>query len=68
MRFAIQLPPRADQQEFNLRVWRRMLDDPELAKIEVWLCETDGTMRFHRPAGPIERSALCPDFPASIPG
>ncbi len=176
MSLAIQLPPRADQQEFNLRVWQRMLDDPELAKIEgrletdrhghilmspppayshasrqfeigyqlrkrlggnvrtecplstsdgvkaidvawlsdlrestalsgsllvqapeicvevlspsntpaemaekmalyfdvgadeVWLCETDGTMRFHTPAGPIEHSALCPDFPASIPG
>lgn len=35
---------------------------------EVWLCETDGTLRFHTPAGPIAHSALCPDFPASIPG
>ena len=174
MSLAIQLPPRDDQQEFNLRVWQRMLDDPELAKIEgrfetdrhghilvsppparqhgsrqfaiarmldrlmgdhvqteapvstsdgvraadvtwassgriresgasplflqapeicvevlspsntpaemakksalhfdagadeVWLCETDGTMRFHTPAGPIEHSALCPDFPSRI--
>jgi len=35
---------------------------------EVWLCETDGMMRFYTPAGPVERSALCPDFPAGIPG
>ena len=35
---------------------------------EVWLCETDGTMRFHAPTGPIASSALCPNFPASIPG
>lgn len=34
MSLAIQLPPREDQQEFNLRVWQRMLDDSELAKIE----------------------------------
>ena len=176
MSLAIQLPPREDQQEFNLRVWMRILDDPDLAKIEgrfetdrhghilmspppgyqhasrqfeigwqlrkrlggkvrtecplstsdgvkaidvawlsdlresaalsgqllvhapeicvevlspsntpaemaekaalyfdagadeVWLCEPDGTMRFHTPAGPVERSSLCPDFPASIPG
>lgn len=176
MSLAIQLPPREDQQEFNLRVWTRVLDDPALAKIEgrietdrhghilmspppsrqhgsrqfaiarmldrlmgdhvqteapvstsdgvraadvtwasngrlrksgasplfiqapeicvevlspsntpaemaektalyfdagadeVWLCETDGSMRFHTPAGPIARSALCPDFPDRIPG
>ncbi len=175
MSLAIHLPPRADQQEFNLRVWQRMIDDPELAKIdgrfetdrhghilmspppgplhgtrqfaiafllksklggrpvtecaistsdgvkaadigwfsdlryarafdprcflqapeicvevlspsntpvemdeksalyfdagadEVWLCETDGRMLFHAPVGPLERSALCPDFPALIP-
>mgnify|MGYP001312312053 CR=1 FL=1 len=34
MSLAIQLPPRDDQQEFNLRVWERLLADPELAKIE----------------------------------
>lgn len=34
MTLAIQLPPREDQQVFNLHVWRRMLDNPELAKIE----------------------------------
>ncbi len=176
MSLAIQLPPRADQQEFNLRVWQRMLDDPALAKIEgrletdrhghilmspppsrqhgsrqfaiarmldrlmgehvqtespvstsdgvraaditwasssrlrksgasplflqapeicvevlspsntaaemaekmalyfdagadeVWLCETEGTLRFHTPAGPIAHSVLCPDFPDRVPG
>jgi len=34
MSFAIQLPPRDDQQEFNVQVWMKMLADPELAKIE----------------------------------
>jgi hypothetical protein len=33
MSLAIQLPLRKDQTEFNLRVWERMLVDPELAKI-----------------------------------
>ncbi|MCW1923629.1 Uma2 family endonuclease [Luteolibacter arcticus] len=33
MSLAIQLPPRQDQMEFNLRVWERLLADPELAKI-----------------------------------
>ena len=33
MSLAIQLPPREDQKEFNLRVWERLLADPELAKI-----------------------------------
>lgn len=33
MSLAIQLPPRDDQQEFNLRVWERLLADPELARI-----------------------------------
>jgi hypothetical protein len=37
---AIHLPPREDQQGFNLRVWQRMLEDPQLAKIEGRL-ETD---------------------------
>jgi Uma2 family endonuclease len=171
---AIQLPPRDDQQEFNLRVWHRLLADTDLAKIEgrfetdrhghllmtpppgyqhggrqfeigyllrkllggnvrtecplstsdgvkavdvawlsdlrestalrgqlltvapeicvevlspsntpaemeekkalyfdvgadeVWFCEEDGNMRFHSPTGPLEKSQLCPDFPALI--
>jgi len=33
MSLAIQLPLRKDQTEFNLRVWERLLADPELAKI-----------------------------------
>ncbi|MCW1887109.1 Uma2 family endonuclease [Luteolibacter flavescens] len=33
MSLAIQLPLRGDQTEFNLRVWERLLADPELAKI-----------------------------------
>jgi len=36
--------------------------------LKSWLCETDGTLRFHTPTGPVAHSALCPDFPASIPG
>jgi Uma2 family endonuclease len=34
MSLAIQLPPREDQMEFNLRVWERVLADPALAKLE----------------------------------
>ena len=33
MSLAIQLPPREDQQDFNLRVWEEILADSELAKI-----------------------------------
>lgn len=33
MSLAIQLLPQKDQTEFNLRVWERMLADPELAKL-----------------------------------
>ena len=34
MSLAIQLPPREDQMEFNLRIWEQLLADPTLAKIE----------------------------------
>ena len=33
---------------------------------EVWICDLEGAMHFHAPAGPLERSALCPKFPAQI--
>jgi Uma2 family endonuclease len=33
---------------------------------EVWFCEEDGTMRYFSPAGLLENSLLCPDFPAMI--
>ena len=33
---------------------------------EVWLCDLQGEMEFHAPAGRMERSALCPEFPARI--
>lgn len=174
MSLAIHLPPREEQQGFNLQVWQRMLEDPQLAKIEgrletdrhghilmspppgyhhasrqfeigyqlrkrlggnvrtecplstsdgvkaidvawlsdlrestalsgeillqapeicvevispsntpaemnekmalyfdagadeVWFCETSGAMHFHSPSGPLERSVLCPEFPAVI--
>lgn len=55
MSLAIQLPPREDQQEFNLRVWERLLADPDLAK-----------MRFLTAGGTLERSGLCPGFPLEI--
>lgn len=53
MSLAIQLPPRDDQQEFNLRVWERLLADPELAKIEGRI-ETDrhGHILMTPPPGP----------------
>ena len=31
---------------------------------EVWLCDEQGRLRFLSPAGPLETSALCPQFPA----
>lgn len=33
---------------------------------EVWFCETSGAMRFHALSGLLERSVLCPEFPAVI--
>jgi Uma2 family endonuclease len=34
--------------------------------IEVWFCDEDGRMRFHSPQQSLEKSLLCPDFPAMI--
>jgi Uma2 family endonuclease len=50
---AIQLPPREDQMEFNLRIWEQLLADPELAKVEGRI-ETDrhGRIIMTPPAGP----------------
>ena len=33
---------------------------------EVWIREQSGRMRFFRAEGPLERSALCPDFPPVV--
>lgn len=33
---------------------------------EFWLCGEDGRMSFFDPAGPLESSAICPDFPVRI--
>ena len=33
---------------------------------EVWICGLKGEMEFYAPAGPMERSALCPEFPARV--
>ena len=33
---------------------------------EVWICGVDGKMAFYAPEGSLERSALCPEFPAQI--
>ncbi len=33
---------------------------------EVWICGLKGEMEFYAPAGALERSALCPEFPARI--
>ncbi len=53
MSLAIQLPPRDDQQEFNLRAWERLLADPTLAKIPNRI-ETDrhGHIIMTPPPGP----------------
>lgn len=34
---------------------------------EVWVCDLKGEMSFYGPEGPMERSAVCPDFPRHIP-
>ena len=33
---------------------------------EVWIREQSGRMIFFRAEGPLERSALCPDFPSTV--
>ncbi len=33
---------------------------------EVWLCETDGAMKFFAGGESVRASKLCPDFPAQI--
>ena len=33
---------------------------------EVWVCDLGGALHFLSPAGPLERSAMCPKFPARI--
>ena len=33
---------------------------------EVWICGLKGEMEFFTPAGPTERSILCPDFPPRV--
>ena len=57
MSLAIHLPPREDQQDFNLRVWERLQADPELAKIEGRI-ETDrhGHIIMTPPPGPLHGS------------
>ena len=55
MGLASELPPRDYQQEFILR---------DAGANEVWLCEADGSMRFHGPDGLLPASVLCPDFPS----
>ena len=54
---AIQLPPREDQMEFNLRIWEELLADPELAKVEGRI-ETDrhGRIIMTPPPGPAHGS------------
>ena len=33
---------------------------------EVWICGLKGEMKFYTPAGQVERSAMCPEFPARV--
>ncbi len=33
---------------------------------EVWICDMTGKMLFYTPEGQVEKSAMCPDFPASV--
>ncbi len=33
---------------------------------EFWLCDVEGNLTFYTPAGPVDRSALCPGFPTAL--
>ncbi len=33
---------------------------------EAWFCDLLGNMEFFDPAGPRERSAMCPEFPTEV--
>ena len=33
---------------------------------EVWTCGLEGEMEFYSPEGQLERSVLCPEFPARV--
>ena len=34
--------------------------------LECWFCDLTGAMRFYGPAGELERSKLCPEFPRQV--
>jgi Uma2 family endonuclease len=34
--------------------------------LECWTCDEHGDIRFYAPGGPLEKSALAPDFPVKI--
>lgn len=38
----------------------------EAGAVEVWFCDEQGTVQFFSAAGAIERSLVCPNFPARI--
>ena len=38
----------------------------EQGALEVWLCDPEGHITFFGPDGPLERSALFPDFPRQL--
>ena len=38
----------------------------EAGAVEFWLCDERGEMSFFSPAGPLDRSVLCPEFLARI--
>ena len=59
--------PFVEQRTRNREAWKRLVNDPALAEVrEVWACDRDGQMSFSGPHGPLERSALCPDYPREI--
>lgn len=33
---------------------------------EFWLCDVEGRLTFFTPDGPVDRSRLCPEFPAAL--
>ena len=51
--------------------YQRELDEKkalyfEAGAKEVWFCDRMGNMIFHTPEGQVDKSPMCPDFPATV--
>ena len=69
MAFCKQRPGLADRAAANSLSELREKKDLYLARgaQEYWICDDDGTVRFHGHGGAIARSRLFPGFPGRMP-